>query len=129
MEAILLILGLVCALFALATGIKALRAYLGLRRARADLRDRLTEEVDSLALRTTELEKSITVLDARAQQLPVRISSLQQNLATLRILTGALATSLRQVQMVLSYAELKTFSATRVSDLLQMRGSANVRRS
>ena len=129
MGTVLLILILVCALFALATGIKALRAYLGLRRARADLRDRLSEEVASLALRTTELEKSVTVLDARVQQLPVRISSLQENLATLRILTGALATSLRQVQRVLSYAELKTFSAARVSDLLRKRAAAGVRRS
>src|SRR3712207_5974889 len=109
MGTVLLIPGLLCALFALAAGIRALRAYLGLRRARADLQERLTEEVSSLALRTTELEKSVTVLDARAQQRPVRISSLHENLAPLRTLTGALATSLRQVQRALSYAELKTF--------------------
>ncbi|MGB3635802.1 MAG: hypothetical protein WA982_17330, partial [Rubrobacteraceae bacterium] len=57
----------------------------------------------------------------RTQQLPVSISSLQENLDALRILTGALAGSLRQAQRVLSYSALKTFSATRIADLFPSR--------
>ncbi len=70
---------------------------------------------------TGELEKGVSNLDARAQQLPVRISELQQSLSTLRVLTQALAATLRQAQRVLSYSALKTLSAGRIADLLRYR--------
>jgi len=65
------------------------------------------------------MERSLSELDARAQQLPIRISELQQSLSTLRVLTQALAATLRQAQRVLSYSALKTLSAGRVADLLR----------
>jgi septal ring factor EnvC (AmiA/AmiB activator) len=99
----------------------ALRAYLRFRRARAAFQNHLTEEVTRLSRRTGELEKSLTVLEVRAHQLPVQISELQQSLATLQILTRALTTSLRQAQKVLSYNALKTLSAARAADLLRAR--------
>jgi septal ring factor EnvC (AmiA/AmiB activator) len=120
---VLVILIIVGAALALVAALGALRAYLRLRRARAALQTHLTEEVASLSQRTGELEKSISALDARAQQLPVQVSELQQSLATLQILTEALATSLRQTQKVLSYSALKTLSAARASDLLRARSA------
>jgi hypothetical protein len=116
---VLVILIVIGAVLALVAGVGAIRAYLRFRRARAILQNRLTEEVSRLSRRTGELEESISALDARAQQLPVQISELKQSLATLQILTGALATSLRQVQKVLSYSALKTLSAARGADLLR----------
>ena len=118
MGTVLVILILVGAAFALVAAVGALRAYLRLRRTRAAFQNHLTEEVIRLSRRTAELEESISALDARAQQLPVQISELQQSLATLRVLTEALATSLRQAQKVLSYSALKTLSATRIAELL-----------
>jgi prefoldin subunit 5 len=85
------------------------------------LQNNLTEEVVRLSRRADELEENLATLDARAQQLPVQISELQQSLATLQILTETLATSLRQVQKVLSYSALKTLSAARIGELLQLR--------
>jgi septal ring factor EnvC (AmiA/AmiB activator) len=108
--------GAVLALFA---AIGALRAYLRLRRARAALQSNLTEEVDRLSRRTGELEKNLSTLDARAQQLPIQIAELQQSLSTLRVLTAALAATLQQAQRVLSYSALKTLSAGRIADLLR----------
>ena len=119
----LLILILVGAAFALVTAVIALRAYLRLRRARAALNQRLNEEISDLARRTGEMERSLSVLDARAQQLPIRISELQQSLSTLRVLTQALAATLRQAQRVFSYSALKTLSAGRVADLLRVRAA------
>ena len=119
MGTIFLILILVGAALALITGAVALRAYLRLRRARAAFQSHLTEEVDLLSQRTGELEENLSVLDARAQQLPIRISELQQSLSTLRVLTGALAATLRQAQKILSYSALKTLSAGRIADLLR----------
>jgi septal ring factor EnvC (AmiA/AmiB activator) len=110
--------GAVLALFA---AIGALRAYLRLRRARAALQSNLTEEVDRLSQRTGELEKNLSTLDARAQQLPIQIAELQQSLSTLRVLTAALAATLQQAQRVLSYSALKTLSAGRIADLLRYR--------
>jgi TolA-binding protein len=118
---VLVILMLVGAALALVTAAWALRAYLRLRRARAAFNQHVAGEVDDLARRSGELEKSISELDARAQQLPIQIAELQQSLATLRVLTEALATSLRQAQKVLSYSALKTLSATRIAELLQFR--------
>jgi hypothetical protein len=120
---VLVILIIVGAALALVAALGALRAYLRLRRARAALQNHLTQEVASLSQRTGELEKSISALDARAQQLPVQVSELQQSLATLQILTEALATSMRQTQKVLSYSALKTLSAARASDLLRARSA------
>src|SRR5215216_5507242 len=57
--------------------------------------------------------------DARAAELPIQISELQQSLTTLQVLTTALGTSLRQVQKVLSYNALKTLSADRIGRILQ----------
>jgi hypothetical protein len=121
MVTVLVILVLLGAALALAAAVRALRAYLRLRRARAALQNHLSEEVVRLGRRTGELEKSLSALEVRAQQLPAQISELQQSLATLQILTEALATSLRQIQKVLSYSALKTLSATRVADLLRIR--------
>jgi chromosome segregation ATPase len=109
------------AALALVAAIGALRAYLRLRRARAALQNDLTEEVDRLSRRTSELEATLSTLDARAQQLPIQIAELQQSLSTLRVLTEALAATLRQAQRVLSYSALKTLSAGRISDLLRYR--------
>jgi uncharacterized protein YjiS (DUF1127 family) len=119
----LLVLVLVGATLALVTAVIALRAYLQLRRARAALNQRLNEEISDLARRTGEMERSLSDLDARALQLPIRISELQQSLSTLRILTQALAATLRQAQRVLSYSALKTLSAGRVADLLRFRAA------
>ncbi len=121
MGTVLVILILVGAALALMAAVAAIRAYLRFRRARAALQNHLAEEVVRLSQRTDELEKSLSALDARAQQLPVQISELQQSLATLQVLTGALATSLRQAQKVLSYSALKTLSAARGADLLRSR--------
>ena len=121
MGTVLVILILVGAALTLVAAVGALRAYLRLRRTRAALQNHLTEELARLSRRTGELEKSLSALDARAQQLPVQISELQQSLATLQVLTGALATSLRQTQKVLSYSALKTLSAARAADLFRVR--------
>ena len=119
----LLILILVGAALALVMAVIALRAYLLLRRARATLNQRLNEEISDLARRSGEMERSLSDLDARAQQLPIRIYELQQSLSTLRVLTQALAATLRQAQRVLSYNALKTVSAGRVADLLRFRAA------
>ncbi len=121
MGTVLFILILAGALLALVTGVVALRAWLSFRRARLALQRQLSEDVARLAARTGELEESVAALDARSQQLPVRISRIQDNLATLRILTRSLAVSLRQAQRVLSYSGLKTFSAARLAELFPKR--------
>lgn len=121
METLLLVLVLVGASLAAVAGVGAARAWLRFRRARRDLSRRLLEDVAPLASRTAELEKRLAILDARAQRLPVKISQLQQNLLTLRVLTGVLAVSLRQAQGALSYAGLKSFSAASISGLLPNR--------
>lgn len=109
------------ALLALVAAIFALRAWLSFRRARLALQRQLSEDVARLAVRTGELEQSVAALDARTQQLPVRISRIQDNLATLRILTRALAGSLGQAQKVLSFSQLKVFSAARIAEILPSR--------
>jgi hypothetical protein len=121
MGIVLLILILAGAALALVAGVRAVRAYLRFRRARFALQDHLTEEVDRLARRTGELEKNLSALDARAQQLPIQISELQQSLSTLRVLTGALAASLSQVQKVLSFSALKALSSSHITDALRFR--------
>ena len=102
---------LVSALVALVTGISALRAGLRLRRTRAALRSHLYSEIDRLAHRATELEKSLAALDASAQALPALVSELQQNLAVLRVLTNALGTSLLQAQRILSFLGPRSYLA------------------
>jgi hypothetical protein len=121
MGTVWLILILVGAALAVLTAVRAIRAYLRYRRARAALQDHLTEEVDRLARRTGEMEKNLSALDARAQQLPLQISELQQSLSTLRVLTGALAASLNQVQKVLSFSALKALSSAHITDALRLR--------
>src|SRR3712207_9437215 len=116
MGTVLLILVLVGAALALVSGVRAIRAYLGYRRARAAFQSHLAGEVDRLARRTGELEKNLSALDARAQQLPLQISELQQSLSNLRVLAGALAASLRQVQRVLSYSSLKVLGSAQIVD-------------
>ena len=118
MGTLLLALILIGAALALVAGAVALLAYLRLRRARVAFRNHLTKEVKLLSRRTGELEEHLSALDARAQQLPIRISELQKSLATLRVLTGALAATLRQAQRVLSFSALKTLSAGRIADLI-----------
>ena len=119
MGTLLIILVLASALVALIAAISALRAGLRLRRTRAALRSHLSFEVAQLARRTSEMEKSLTALDARAQALPVRISELQQNLAALRVLTDALGTSLRQAQRLLSSTGLKSSLARPLAVIFQ----------
>ncbi len=128
MGTVLLILILVGAALALVAGVRALRAYLSYHRARAELQEHLAQEVDRLALRTGELEKNLSALDSRVQQLPLQISELQQSLSTLRILTGALAASLRQVQRVLSYSSLKDLGSERIANALRLRRPREKRR-
>ena len=128
MGTVLLILILVGAALALVAGVRALRAYLSYRRARAALQKHLAQEVDRLARRTGELKKNLSALDSRAQQLPLQISELQQSLSTLRVLTGALAASLRQVQRVLSYSSLKDLGSERIANALRSRRPREKRR-
>ena len=120
---------LVGAVLALLAAVSALRAYLRYRRARAILRNHLIEEVNRLSRRTAELERSLSLLDARAQELPVRISEMQQSLATLRVLTEALAASLRQAQRVLSFSALKSLSSIHISEMLRQRESGRPARA
>ena len=119
MSTVLLILILVGALISLFAAVRALGAYLRFRRARAGFQSEVTDEVARLAERTTELENNLSALDARAAELPMQISELQQSLTNLRVLTGALAASLRQVQKILSYSALKTLSAARIGKIFQ----------
>ena len=125
MGTLLIILVLASALVAFVAAISALRAGLRLRRTRAALRTHLSSEVTRLARRTAEVEKSLAALDARAQALPVRISELQQNLATLRVLVNALGTSLRQAQRLLSYTGLKSSLAPLVGIFQTVRNGGN----
>jgi ABC-type lipoprotein release transport system permease subunit len=105
------------ALLALVTGVSALRAGLRLRRARAALEAEVGSEVIRLAGRASELEESISALNARAEALPIRISELQHNLATLGVLTSALGASLRQAQKVLTSAGMKSAVARPIAEL------------
>jgi hypothetical protein len=120
MIALFLILIALGALISLVAAVRALRAYLGYRRARATFQGAVTNEVARLAERTSELESGLSALDARAAELPIQISELQQSLTSLRVLTGALSASLRHVQRVLSYSALKTLSAARLGRLLRL---------
>ena len=124
MGTVLVILILLGAALALVAAVGAIRAYLRFRRARAAFQTHLTEEVARLSRRTGELERNLSALEARAQLLPVQIAELQRSLATLQILTGALAATLRQAQKVLSYSALKTLSAARVAELLRFSPAA-----
>lgn len=118
MGTVILVLILLGALLALLSGVRALRAWLSFRRTRRAFQTHLADEVTRLAARTNELEKNLAAVEARSQQLPVTVARLQENLATLRILTNSLAVSLRQAQRVLSYSGFKTLSAARLADLL-----------
>lgn len=119
MYTILMALMVIGALAAFAAFVVALRAWLRLRRARLVFQDRAFEEISRLASRTTELEKNLGALEARTRNLPIQISELQRNLATLRILAGALGSSLRQVQKALSLTQLKTLSSERIVDIIR----------
>lgn len=105
---ILLVLVGLGAVFALASAVAALGAYLRFRRARLELQGRLTEEVESLSRRTAELEKGLAELQVRSSGLPIKINEIQHSLSTLQVLTGALAGSLRQARRVLAYSVLRT---------------------
>ena len=124
MATLLTISIVVGAALAVITAVSALGAWLSLSRARAALEAEIGAEVVRLANRAAELEGSISTLSARAEMLPVRIASLQQNLATLGILTGALGTSLRQAQKVLTSAGMKSALARPVAQV-----SRNLRNS
>ena len=120
MTAVFLVLIALGALISLVAAVRALRAYLGYRRARAAFQGVVTDQVAHLAERTGELESGLSGLDARVAELPIQISELQQSLTNLRVLTGALGASLRQVQRVLSYSAFKTLSAARLGRLLRL---------
>jgi hypothetical protein len=115
---VLIILIVVGAALALVAAAVALGAYFRYRRARLTLRYHLVQEVARLSQRTAELEQSLSSLDARAQELPIRISELLQSLTTLRVLTEALGASLGQAQKVLSFSALKALSSTHLAGLL-----------
>lgn len=119
MFVLIVIMILLGAVISLITAIRALGAYLRFRRARAAFQSEVTDEVACLAARTNELERNLSALDARASKLPIQISELQQSLDTLQVLTGALGTSLRQVQRVLSFNALKVLSADRIGRMLR----------
>lgn len=123
MDIFLLVLILLGALLSLVGLVVAIRAWLSFRNTRLTVQNQLSEDVAQLVARTGEMEERLASLDARAQQLPVQISELQQNLTALQVLAGALSTSLRQAQRALSYTELKSFSANRLTDLLKTRSS------
>jgi hypothetical protein len=123
---VLIILIVVGAVLAVVAAALALGAYFRYRRARIALQYHLVEEVARLSQRTAELEESLSSLDARAQELPIKISELQQSLTTLRVLTEALGASLGQAQKVLSFSALKTLSSTHLAGLLPQ-GDAGVR--
>ena len=114
---------LASAFVALVAALFALRGWLRLRRTRAALRYHLLSEVARLANRATEIEKNLAALDARAQALPIQVSELQQNLATLRILTNVLGTSLRQAQRILSSTGLKSSLARSLAEAYKTLGS------
>lgn len=118
MFTVLYILIALGALLALATGVNALRAGLRFRRARKTLQDQVVEDLSYLTARTGELESSLAGLEARARQLPVKVSRLQRNIATLRLLTSALGESLRQMQRLLSVARLKDTGSARLAGLV-----------
>ena len=130
METFLTILATASAFLAFVSGVSALRAGLRLRRTYLALRSYLYAEVVQLAGRATELEKSLTALDARARALPVHISELQQNLAALRVLTNALGISLGQAQRALSSTGIKSSLARPHSRTFEARagrvGASNV---
>ena len=67
--------------------------------------------------RASEVEASISALSVRAEALPIRVSELQDSLATLSILTGALGTSLRQAQKILTSAGMKSAISRPVAGL------------
>lgn len=118
MVTILLILISIGAVLALVTGVLALRSWLVYRRARATFQTEVTDEVARLAQRAGELERGVARLDARANQLPVKISELQQSLAALTALTGVLGTSLRQAQKILSVTRIKTSGTATLSNTI-----------
>lgn len=122
MGPIFLTLILVGAVLAVVGAVRALRAYLRYRRVRAELQNHLTVEVERLTRRTGELERGVTALQTRAAQLPITISELQHSLATLQVLTAALATSLGQAQKVLSYDLPDVFRNTGIGRVLRPRG-------
>lgn len=121
MITVLFILIAAGALLALVTGTRAVRAWLGFRRARTAFQDEVAAEVERLAGRAGETEVRVSALETRSRQLPIRISELQRSLATLKILTGVLATSLRQAQSVLSVTQLKTSGTANLADILGKR--------
>ena len=116
------------AVLALVAALAALGAYLRYRQARAELQENLTSEVERLSQRTGELERGLIALQERSARLPISISGLQQNLSTLQVLTGALASTLGQAQRVLSYSALKALSSTHLGRLLRV-PSGEARRS
>jgi Sec-independent protein translocase protein TatA len=119
MFVVIVILILLGALLSLITAFRALGAYLRFRRARATFQSEVTDEVARLAARTDELERNLSALDDRASELPIQIAELQSSINTLQVLTGALGTSLRQVQRVLSFNALKTLSADRIGRIVR----------
>jgi hypothetical protein len=119
MFVVMVILILLGALLCLIAAFRALGAYLRYRRTRAVFGSEVIDEVARLASRTDELESKLSALDARASELPIQISELQRSLEALQVLTGALGTSLRQVQRILSFNALKTLSADRMGRIIR----------
>lgn len=123
MEAILLVLVMICALLALAGAVVALRSYLRFRRARLDFQQRLSEGLASVTERAGELQENVDAVSARAESLPVQISELQSSLMKLQFLARTLVTSLRQAQRILSYTRIRTSGSEYIADIAQKRAS------
>ena len=115
MSPILLIILVLGALLTLLTGVAALRAGVRAFVAQADLRKRLDAEMQSLSLRAGELEVKAARLQEQGQEMPVRVERIQENLATLRVLTHNLYVSINQTRRALSYSGLVSSGTSRLS--------------
>lgn len=99
--------------------ISAFRAWLGFRRTRRRFEEQVVDEVARLSIRANELERGVNELNRRASELPIRVSDLQRSIAILQTLSGSLAVSLRQARRILTFAGMKTASASAIGDALR----------
>lgn len=115
MSPILLVILILGALLTLATGVAALRAGVRAFVAQAELRNKLDAEAQILSQRAGDLEVKAARLQEQTEQMPVRFSHIQENLAALRVLTGNLRVSLSQASRALSYSGLVSSGSSHLS--------------